>query len=159
MSTAIDLEGAVYIERCTTDVTLTVSEEFSAAYVVGWLEMKCANDLAFIADEPLVTSNVKVFIETVSRGSPITPHVCPFDLVRCGLCFIKEARRRSCYQKRLLEILSTLASFSGIDIDCSKMFRRLANVFFLNELHNLEKDQQKNAVLLQTSVKKGRMAN
>ena len=38
------------------------------------------------------------------------------------------------------------------------MFRRLANVL-LNGLHNLEKDQQKNAVLLQTSVKKVQVAD
>ena len=57
-----------------------------------------------------------------------------------------------------MEILSTLASFSGIDIDCPKMIRRLANVL-LNGLHNLEKDQQKNAVLFQTSVKKARLTD
>ncbi|KAF2352844.1 hypothetical protein FHG87_016399 [Trinorchestia longiramus] len=77
---------------------------------------------------------------------------------RCGLCFIKEACHRACCQKRLLKILSTLASFSGIDIDCPKMFRRLVNVL-LNGLHNLEKDQQMNAVLLQISAKKARLAD
>ena len=59
-------------------------------------------------------------------------------------------------RKKILEILSTLASFSGIDIDYLKMFRCLANVI-LNGPHILEKDQQKDAVLLQTSVKKARM--
>ncbi|KAF2364507.1 hypothetical protein FHG87_004740 [Trinorchestia longiramus] len=158
LRTAIDLENGAYIERCTTDVTPTVREECSAAYVTEWLEMKCADDVSFSAEEPLVTSDVKDFIEAVSRGSLTTPHVCTFDLVKCGLCFIKEARHRACWQKRLLQILSTLASFGGIDIDCPKMFRRLANVL-LNGLHNLEKDQQKNAVLLQTSVKKARLTD
>ena len=41
--------------------------------------------MVFSAEEPLVTSDVKDFIETVSRGSLTTPHVCTFDLVRCGL--------------------------------------------------------------------------
>ena len=35
LGTAIDLEDAASIERCTTDVTLTVNEECSAAYVAG----------------------------------------------------------------------------------------------------------------------------
>ncbi|KAF2348352.1 hypothetical protein FHG87_020892 [Trinorchestia longiramus] len=149
----IDLEDAAYIERCTTEVTLIMREESIAAYVAGWLEMKCADDVSFSAEEALVTSDVKDFNETVSRGSLTTPHVCTFDLVRCGPCFIKEARHRACCHKRLLQNLSTQASFSGIDIDCLNMFRRLANVLLIG-LHNLEKNQQKNAVLLQTSVKK-----
>ncbi|KAF2347342.1 hypothetical protein FHG87_021902 [Trinorchestia longiramus] len=148
LRTATGLEDAAYIERCTTDVTLTVREKCSAAYVAGWLEMKCANNVSFIAEEPLLTSDVKEFIETVSRGPLTTPHVRTFDLVRCGLCFIKKVRHDACCQERLLQILSTLASFSGIVIDYPKMFRHLANVV-LNGLHNLRKDQQNNTVLLQ----------
>ena len=45
-----------------------------------------------------------------------------------------------------------------VDINCDKMFRHLTNVL-LNGLHTLEKDQQKNAVRFQTSVKKTRMAD
>lgn len=61
-----DLEDADFIERCTTDVTLTVSEECNAAYVVGWLKVKCADNGAFSAKEPLVIGDVKTLIETVS---------------------------------------------------------------------------------------------
>ena len=136
LGTAIDLEDAASIERCTINMALTVNEECSAAYVAGWFEMKCAGDVVFSAEEPLMTSDVKDFIETVSRGSLTTTHMSTFDLVRCGLCFIKKASHRSCCQERLMEILSTLAIFSGIDIECPKMFRRLANVL-LNGLHNL----------------------
>ena len=158
LGTAIVLEDAASIERCVAEVTLTVNEESSAAYVAGWLEMKCSGDVTFSAEEPLVKSEVKEFIETVSRGALTTPHICTLHLVRHGLCFIKKARHRACCRNRLMEILSTMAQFTGINIDCPKMFRRLANVL-LSGLHNLEKDQQRNAVLLQTSVKKARLAN
>lgn len=158
LSTAITLEDATFIESSTTEVTLTVSEECSVAYVAGWLEMKCRDIVTFDDEEPLVTSHVTDFIQTVSRGSLTTPHVCTFELVRCGLCFVKKARHRVCCRNRLIEILKTLASFNQIDIDCPRMFCHLANVL-LNGLHNLEKDTQKNAVLLQTSVKKARLAD
>ena len=158
MGTAVELEDAVSIEKCTTGVTLTTSEECSAAYVAGWLEMKCDGNVMFSDEEPFVTSEVKDFIETVSRGSLKTPHVCTFHLVQCGLRFMKKARHRACCRNRLIEVLHTLATFNGIDIDCRKMLRHLANVL-LNGLHNLEKDQQKNAILLQTSVKKARLAD
>ena len=158
LGTAIDLEDAAFIERCTIDMTLTVNNCAVRPMWRGGLRWSMRSMCFFSAEEPLVTSDVKDFIEAVSRGTLTTPHMCTFDLVRCGLCFIKEARHRSCSQERLMEILSTLASFSGIDIDCPKMFRRLVNVL-LNGLHNLEKDQQKNAVLLQTSVKKTRLTD
>jgi len=156
--TAIDLEDATAIERCTSNISLTVNEECSAAYVAGWLEMKCEKNVTFSHEEPLVTSDVKEFIETVSRGSLKIPHLCTFNLVRHGLNFIKESRHRVCCRKRLSTILRTQATFSGADIDCPKLFSRLANVL-LNGLHNLEKDDQKNAVLLQTSVKRARLAS
>ena len=149
---AITLEDAASIERCTEEGTLTVNEESSVAYVAGWLEMKCGDDLAFSDEEPLVSSEVSEFVETVSRGSLTTPHACTFNLVRHGLCFVKKARHRACCCKRLVQILSTVASFSGFDIKCPRLPRQ-------SGIHNLEKDQQKNAVLLQTSVKKARLAD
>ena len=158
LGTDIDLEDAVSIENCTTDVTLTVSEECSVAYVAGWLEMKCVDKVTFSEEEPFVTSEVKDFIETVSRGSLKIPHVSTYRLVRCGLRFMKKARHRACCRKRLIEVLRTLSIFNKIEIDCPKMLRHLANVL-LNGLHKLEKDQEKNAVLLQTSVKKARLAD
>ena len=119
---------------------------------------KCNDKGFFDSDEPVVSNDVKDFIETVSKGSLTIPHVCTFNLLRYGLSFIKEARQRSCYQKRLTDILMTLAKCNGLDIDCPNMFHRLDKVL-LNGLQNLEKDQQRNGVLLQTSVKKARLAN
>ncbi|XP_070180345.1 uncharacterized protein, partial [Littorina saxatilis] len=149
-------EDADVIEGCISGVTLTVNEESSCAYVAGWLESK--GDLTFDEEEPVVTSEVKDFIETVSRGSLTIPHDCTFQLVQLGLCFVKQARHRACCRKRLSNILSIMASYHSIDMDCPQMYRRLSNVL-LNGLHNLEKDNQKNAVLLQTSVKRARLAD
>lgn len=157
LGNAIVVDDAASIEK-TAEVTLTINEVSSAAYVAGWLEKKCFGEVDFSIEEPLVTSDVQEFIQAVSRGSLTTPHECTFELVRRGLCFIKSARHRACCRKRLVEILKTVAQFGEIDIDCPKMFRHLANVL-LSGIHNLEKDQQKNAVLLQTSVKKARMAD
>ena len=154
----IVLEDAVSIENCTAEVCLTANEESSAAYVAGWLESKCVDDVDFTDEEPLVTSEVKDFIETVSRGSLKVPHVCTYELVRLGLCFVKKVRHRACCRKRLSKVLSTMASFNDIDISSPKLYRHLSNVL-LHGIHNLEKDHQKNAVLFQTSVKKARLAD
>ncbi|XP_070196711.1 uncharacterized protein [Littorina saxatilis] len=154
------LEDAASIDKYTAEVTLTVNEESSASYVAGWLESKCGGDLAFSDEEPLVTSEVKDFVETVSRGSLTIPHVSTFELVhvRLGLCFVKKARHRACCRKRLGSILLTVANFNSIDINCSKVYTHLSNVL-LHGIQILEKDHQKNAVLLQTSVKKARLAD
>lgn len=154
---AVDLGDATIMEECTTTVTLTVNEESAAAYVAGWLENKCTGQLTFSEEEPLVTSEVKDFVDTVSRGSLTIPHQATFDLVKFGLCFVNKARHRACCRKRLTTILTTLAGFCDIDIDCPKLYRHLSNVL-LHGLQNLEKDHQKNSVLLQTSVKKARLA-
>ena len=158
LGTAIGVDDAASIEKCAAEVTLTVNEESSAAYVAGWLEKKCCGEVVFTEEEPLVTSEVKDFIHAVSRGSLSIPHACTFELVRRGLCFMKSARHRACCRKRLVEILVIVAQFNDIDIVCPKLFRHLANVL-LSGMHNLEKDQQKNTVLLQTSVKKARLAD
>ena len=112
---AIDLEDATYMEQCITDAKLTVQEECSAAYVAGWLEMKCGDEVIFRVEDLLVANDVKEFIVTVSRGSLEIPHASTFELVRCGLHFMKEAHHCLCCQKRLVEILSNLATFSEID--------------------------------------------
>eukprot|EP00745_Piridium_sociabile_P001153 TRINITY_DN10714_c0_g2_i1.p1 TRINITY_DN10714_c0_g2~~TRINITY_DN10714_c0_g2_i1.p1 ORF type:complete len:837 (+),score=176.30 TRINITY_DN10714_c0_g2_i1:399-2909(+) len=148
-------EDADAIENCISGVNLSVNEESSCAYVAGWLESKC--DLTFDEEEPIVTSEVKDFIEIVSRGSLTIPHDCTFQLVRLGLCFVKQARHRTCCRKRLSNILSIMASYKNIDMDYPRMYSRLSNVL-LNGLHNLEKDHQRNAVLVQTSVKRARLA-
>ena len=77
-------------------VSLTKSEESCCAYVAGWLEFKCEQEIIFSDEEPLVSSDVKDFIEEVSRGSLKTPHVCTYELVRTGLCFVKKAKHRAC---------------------------------------------------------------
>ena len=150
------LEDAVVMEMCSSDIELTNCEESSAAYVAGWLEKKCANELIFNEDEPVVEGEVKDFIETVSRGKLVVPHVCTYELVRLGHYFVKSARHRACCRNRLIEVLISLCNFNDIDISYRKVFRHLANVL-LHGLQNLEKDQQKNAVLLQTAVKRARM--
>ena len=152
---AVVLDDATSMETCT-DVTLTANEETSSAYVAGWLERKCVGVVTFNDDEPLVTGEAQDFIDEVSRGALLIPHQTTFELVKLGLRFIKKARHRACCCKRLSSILIYLAEFNSIDIDCSKLYRHLATVL-LSGLHNLEKDQEKNAVLHQTSLKKARL--
>ena len=54
-------------------------------------------------------------------------------------------------------ILQVMEDYNDLNI-CDKLQRHLANVL-LKDLHNLEKDQQKNAVLLLTSIKKARLSD
>ena len=152
-------EDAESIERSISDITLTANEESCCAYVAGWLERKCEKELEFDEDEPLVDSNVKDFIEEVSRGSLIVPRKCTYELVRMGLCFVKKAEHRACCRQRLILIISTMGQFYDICIaSCKNLLKHLANVL-LHGLHNLEKENQKNATLLQTSIKKARMSD
>ena len=153
------VDDAASIENSISDVTLTNNEKSCCAYVAGWLEGKCSEDLSFSDEEPLVNSDVKNFIEEVSRGSLTVPHECTYQLVEVGLCFVKNAHHRACCCRRLCMILSTMGSYYNLDSvsQCQKLLRSLSNVL-LHGLHNLEKDQQRNGVLLQTSVKKARMS-
>lgn len=153
-------EDGLTIEECTAGVTLTSDEESSSAYVAGWLESKCVKDghQHFLGEdeEPLVESEVKDFIIEVSRGKLTVPHASTFHLVRLGHFFVKKTRERACCRRRLMDILSALGGFNDIFV-CNNMLKRLSNVL-LHGLHKLEKDHQKNAKLMQTSVKKARMA-
>lgn len=153
---AVEAEDASFIENCVAQPVLSVPEESCAAYVAGWVEHKCADSLSFSDEEPLVTSEVGAFITEVSRGSLTVPHQSTFDIVRFGLTFMKKARHRACCRQRLMTVLSTIATCYDIDTS-DKMRRHLANVL-LSGLHNLEKDQQRNGVLLQTSIKKARLS-
>lgn len=144
-------DDAVSIESSIENVTLTTSEESSAAYVAGWLERKCEDQIKFDDEEPLVQSEVRDFIEEVSRGSLKVPHECTYELVRFGLTFVTEH-----VVARLVAILSTMQQFYDIGPPCETLPRHLANVL-LNGLHNLEKDHQKNGILLQTSIKRARL--
>ena len=91
----ITAEDASSIEESISDVSLSCHEERSVAYVAGWLETKCEGELTFSEDEPLLTSEMKDFIEEVSRGSLRIPHMCTHELVRTGLCFVKKTKHRS----------------------------------------------------------------
>lgn len=155
----LDVNDAASIENSISEVTLTNNEKSCCAYVAGWLESKCSEDLGFSEEEPLVNSDVNNFIQEVSRGSLTVPHECTYHLVEVGLCFVKKAQHRACCCQRLCLILSTMGVYYNLDSvsQCQKLLRSLSNVL-LHGLHNLEKDHQKNAVLLQTSIKKARMS-
>lgn len=154
----ITAEDASSIEECISDVSLSCQEERSAAYVAGWLEKKCEGELKFSEDELLITNEMKDFIDEVSRGSLTIPHMCTYELVRSGLRFVKKARNRACCCQRLMNILSIVDAFYDLGLSSKKLFRHLSNVL-LKGLHNLHQDNQKNAVLYQTSIKKARLAN
>ena len=152
----INIDDATSMELCVTNVDLTDFEESSAAYVAGWLEKKCLNELTFSDEDELVSSEAIDFIETVSRGSLVIPHASTFELVRLGLKFMKEARQRACCRNRLVKILEMLTGFYGTDITCPRVFTHLSNVL-LHGLHKLDRDQEKESALYQTSLKKARM--
>ena len=156
VTSAIDAEDATFIEDCT-EPSLSIHEESSATYVAGWLEKKCEEHLIFNEEDELVSTEVSAFISEVSRGSLKIPHQTTFDLVRCGLAFITKARHRACCCRRLMMILQVMEDYNNLNTS-DKLRRHVANVL-LKGLHNLEKDQQKNAVLLQTSIKKARLSD
>lgn len=54
-------------------------------------------------------------------------------------------------------ILQVMEDYNNLNT-CDKLRRHSANVL-LKGLHNLEGDQQRNAVLFQTSVKKARLSD
>ena len=141
VATAIDTEDATFIEECT-EPSLSVQEESSAAYVAGWLEMKCTEHLNFTEEDKLVPSptEVSAFIEEVSRGSLKIPHQTTFDLVWCGLAFMIKARHTACCRRRLMMVLQAMENYN--DLKTSDQLRQhLANVL-LSGLHNLERDQK-----------------
>jgi len=154
------VDDAASIQSSISDVTLSSCEKSSCAYVAGWLEKKCERELTFSDEEPLVNSEVKNFIEEVSKGSLTIPHECTYQLVEVGLCFVKKAKHRACCCQRLCLILSTMGTFYSLDSvsQSQNLLRRLSNVL-LHGLHNFDKDQQKNAVLLQTSIKRARLSD
>ena len=156
VATVIDAEDAKFIENCF-DPSLSIHEVSSAAYVAGWLEKKCEEHLTFSEEDELVSAEITAFISEVSRSFLKTPHQTTCYVVRCGLAFITKARHRACCCRRLMIILLVLEDYKNLNT-CDKLRRHLENVL-LKGLHNLEKDQQKNAVLLQTSIKKARLSN
>jgi len=154
----IDSEDAAFIENNIFDVPLSGPEESAAAYVAGWLEKKCADDLVFDEDEAILDSEAKNFIEEVSRGFLTVPHMNTYELVRAGLCFMNRSKHKACCSHKMIEVLGIIEIFYDLRLPSKKMFRRLANVL-LHGMHNLERDQEKNSSLYQTSIKKARLAN
>ena len=146
------------MEVCAIETTLSVEEENAVAYVAGWLEMKCRDKLSFSEEEPIVYGELRSFIDEVSKGSLTVPHVSTYDMVRIGACFVKKSTHGVCCRNNLINILFTINAFYDFGEFSKCFFRRLSNVL-LRGLHNLEKDQQKNATLYQTSIKKARLAD
>ena len=143
---SVVIDDASAMKESVSSITLSSSEKSSCAYVAGWLEGKC-DELAFTDDDPLVTSEVKNFIEEVSRGCLKIPHECTYQLVELGLCFVKKARHRACCCRRLSSVLSTMGYFYNLRniVTCRKLLWHLSNVL-LHGLHNLEKDHQKKKI-------------
>ena len=125
---AVDFEDATAIENCISDVNLSASEENAVAYVAGWLEKKCQKELDFSEDEPLLTSEVKDFIEEVSRGSLTVPHLCTYEFVRTGLCYVKKAKHTACCRNHLMNALFTISIFYDIGLSSKELLRSLSNV-------------------------------
>ena len=90
LGSGITSEDATLMDSaCSTEVQLTDNEECSAAYVAGWLEKKCTENLGFTEDDELVGGEVRDFIEEVSRGKLTVPHTSTYEIVRLGLNFVK----------------------------------------------------------------------
>ena len=150
---SVVIDDASAMEESVSSITLSSSEKSSFAYVTGWLEGKC-DELVFTDDDPLVTSDVKNFVEEVSRGCLKIPHECTWALFR----------QESTPSHLLLSKTEFCPVHHGIFLqsgeysDMRKLLWHLSNVI-LHGLHNLEKDHQKNSVLLQTSIKRARMSD
>ena len=110
---SVVIDNAPAIEESVSSITLSSSEKSSCAYVAGLLEGKCS-ELAFTDDDPLITSEMKNFIEEVSRGCLNIPHECTYKLVELGLCFVKKARHRACCCRRLSTVLSIMGYFYNL---------------------------------------------
>ena len=151
----LDVKDGHFIESCV-ELSLTIQEQMSCAYVAGWLEMKCQGVLTFSNDDELVTGEISLFIKEVSRGSLVVPHVKVFELVQLGLKFMNKARHRACCRQRLCKVFTILSTYCDIDIANTKLYMHLANVL-LHGLHKPDRDLDKDTVLYQTSVKKMRM--
>ena len=149
-------DDAVAVEACITDVTLTDMEEYSCAYVAGWLEFKCSSDITFSEDEPILDDVSADFIKTVSRGNLIVPHICTYEFVKTSLRFMKYIKHDACCRQKLIQVLDTINNFFDYGVSSKHILRRLSNVL-LHGLHKLEKDQQTNSKLYQTSIKKARL--
>ena len=149
------IDDAQAMENSST-AELTAFEQYSTAYVAGWLEKKC-HDLSFLEEEPRISGNVSVFIQELSRGSLCIPHVPTYDFVSSGLSFIEEVQYKVCCRKRLMDNLNELNSYFEFGPYPESFVKRMANVL-LNGLHKMERDTEANAVRYNTAIKKARLS-
>lgn len=151
----IDFDTACVVENLS-DTNLTGFEEYSVAYVAGWLEAKC-QDIEFFDEDPQVAGIAKDFIEEVSRGKLTTPHVSTNDFVRAALCFVKRVKYQVCCREQLMSILDLINSHYRFGLFPTPFLRRLSNVL-LKGIHKLEKDVQPKSILYETAIKRARHA-
>ena len=117
----IDEEDAIAIEGCIRNVTLSETEEWASAYVAGWLEAKCQQELSFSDEEPIVSSEISDFIQEVSRGGLTIPHQSTHELVRIGLCFVNHAKHKACCRQRLVKILAIMDDFYNLQLSSKQV--------------------------------------
>ena len=68
-------EDASSIEKILSDTPVSPNEGRASAYVAGWLEFECRQELSFGKDDQLLDTTMKDFIEETSRGSLSVHHV------------------------------------------------------------------------------------
>ena len=135
---------------------LTTFEKYSAAYVAGWLEHKCCNDLRFLDETPEINEDVGAFISEVSRGKLYVPHVCTYEFVCAGLAFTKQLQYKVCCRQRLMVNLNELNIFFDFGAYPRSFIKRFSNVL-LNGLHKMDKDTELRSVS-HTALKKSRLS-
>ena len=155
---AITCDEAMAIEA--SSITLTKYEEFSLAYVGGWLEFKC-KDLNFAEEDFLLsdlssTSTLTDFITEVSRGKLKVPHQSVYDFLKAGLCFLKKYKKGVCCRKQMMEILAIMNNYFQFGSFQLNFLKRMSNVL-LNGLHKMEKDSQHSSYA-QAALKKARLS-
>ncbi len=148
-------EEAGWIEGACNG-TLDSFQEYSCAYVAGWLEKKCA--LTFEDDDMEVSTDLGAFIDEVSRGGLKVPHTSTYCIVKAGLFYITKAKSRACCRKKLVHILELLNIFCEFGSFTKQFMGCLASVL-LKGYSNFEKDHfQSGSRLYQSAVKKARLS-
>ena len=97
-------DEAVLIERAG-DTVLSTFEEYSCAYVAGWLEFKCKDTISHDDDDDsLLTVEANCFIEEVSRGQLTVPHHSTYKFVRAGLWYLKSSPVKYVAERNLSQL-------------------------------------------------------
>ena len=95
-------DEAVLIERAG-DTVLSTFEEYSCAYVAGWLEFKCKDTISH-DDGSLLTVEANCFIEEVSRGQLTVPHHSTYEFVRAGLWYLESSPVKYVAERNLSQL-------------------------------------------------------